>query len=118
MSKEVKENLLLSRASYFSRTLGINDKSNAEEVIEKYWFIAPLKKIDIAAKIISLELEKELKPVGSLNTTTFLDNFNDEELKAKFREKATLDEFIYNLCVSRFESISEDLLKCLKCRDN
>jgi hypothetical protein len=47
MSREVKEKLLLERASYFSITLGIEKKSDAEKVMDKYWFIAPLDKIDV-----------------------------------------------------------------------
>ena len=109
MSREVKEKLLLSRASYFSRTLGIEKKSDAEKVMDKYWFIAPLDKIDLAAKLISLELGKKSEFVETLNTTKSNENFIDKELQEKFMEKAALDTYIYNLCVLRFEAVSEDL---------
>ena len=109
MSKEVKERLLLRRSRFFSSTLGILDEYHAKEVLEKYWFIAPLDKIDLAAKLIGLELGKKPKPVDTLNTTTPQDNFFDEELKEKFKASATLDIFIYNLCVLRFEHLCEEL---------
>lgn len=109
MSREVKEKLLLGRASYFSRTLGIEKKSDAEKVMDKYWFIAPLDKIDLAAKLIALEFGKKPEFVETLNTTRAEDNFIDKELQEMFMEKAALDMYIYNLCISRFESISEEL---------
>lgn len=110
MTKETKEKLLLGRASYFSQTLGIEKKSDAEKVMDKYWFIAPLYKINLAAKLIALEFGKEPQPVKTLNTTSSQDLFFDKELQEKFMEKAALDRYIYNLCISRFEPISQELL--------
>ncbi|WP_158966972.1 hypothetical protein [Paraglaciecola sp. L3A3] len=109
MSKETKERLLLGRANYLSSTLGIESKSDAENVMDKYWFIAPLDKIDLAAKLIALEIGKEPKTVGTLNATKSEDDFIDKELQEKFMEKAALDIYVYNLCISRFESITEEL---------
>lgn len=109
MSKEVKERLLLSRSRYFSITLGVKDENHAKEVMDKYWFIAPLNKIDLAAKIVAYELGKEPITVQKLNTTQVYDGFFDKELLEKFQAASTLDTFIYNLCVSRFEHLCENL---------
>lgn len=110
MSQETKEKLLLGRASYFSQTLGIKTKFDIDDVMNKYWFIAPLDKLDLAARLIAVETGKEPKPVGKYNVTMLQDDFINKELQEKFIEEAALDTHIYKRCISRFEAMCQDLV--------
>jgi hypothetical protein len=108
MSKEIKRDLLLRRVRYFVDALGIEDESDAERVLDKYWFVAPLDKIDYAAHLIASEIGNDYVPIECLNTTPSMDDFFEEELLNEFSNQSTLDLYVYSLCVSRFNQLYKD----------
>ena len=115
MPFDEKERLLLQRSNYFSKTLGIKDKDHAEEVLEKYWLVAPLSNIDQVANLISFETGNDLLPVPKLNATDDSEGFFPEDLNDKFNTEAELDIHVYNLCVIKFKEqlISSPIHKLL-----
>jgi len=103
MSAEQKTRFVLRRSNFLSKTLGIKEESQIEDVFDRYWFVAPLDKIDTAAKIISLEVGKPGPAVSKINTTKADDNEFTADAEGRFRDCASLDIKIFETAVSRFD---------------
>lgn len=111
MSRDARLKLLFQRVNYFSRIFGISDASQVEEVFEKYWFIAPLDRIDHAVKVLASETGRSGSPVAVLNTTDRSKMSISPDIVEAFRERADLDYSIYEAARLRFGAFAADFLK-------
>lgn len=98
------EDRVLARAYYFSRMLGISSEDEIDSVLNKYWFIAPLDRVDEAARMLEMATGNKGPNVGRHNTTKKPKDGLRDTLEADFRDKAKLDYAIYNRCVARFDA--------------
>lgn len=97
----------LARVGFIPATLGIKSEADIDAVLDRYWFMAPLQHIDVAAGLLENATGRKGAEVGQINTTSkpvsmdFLDNIREE-----FEKRAVLDYAIYRRACKRFEEFT------------
>lgn len=107
-SPEDLERRVLQRAGYFARVFGIEDEGRIEQVLERYWFVAPLDRIADAAQIIQVATGRNGLSVGRANVTKRPADLPPSGLEMEFRGRAALDYAIFDRVCSRFEDFIRD----------
>lgn len=98
---------IMRRANYFSRVFGVKKESEIDGLFEKYWFIAPMDRIDHAMEVIRREAGREGIPLNHLNKTSSLDEkCVSQEIVDDFREASRLDYAIYERARLQFGKFS------------
>lgn len=98
---------IFRRANYFANTFGISDPSQVDQVFKKYWFIAPLDRIQHAVKILETETQKIGKPLEIRNQTS-----RDHRIELPqwaiddFRNRSELDYMLYDRAQLEFGKFS------------
>lgn len=95
---------ILERSAFLSRTLGIRAQDEIDVVLNRYWFIAPLDRIDDAARVIETTTGRRGPPVGRIKITEKRNDPLPAGLEAEFREKAALDYAVFERAVARFDA--------------
>jgi len=103
MDEKQKNDLLLRRATFISRTLGVKDESQIPGVLDRYWFVVPLDRIDQAARIIEQDVGRTGVPVGRVNVTERQETDFSDAIRQEFRARAALDFSLYEAAKRRFE---------------
>ena len=103
-SAQVQTERLLKRAGYFPRILGVQRVEDIEAVLDRYWFIAPLDRVDRAARLIETAAGRRGAPVPVLNATSGDEAAFSPDAEARFREEAALDYALYEAVRARFEA--------------
>ena len=94
---------ILRRANIMSRMLGITDEDHIDPVLDRYWFVSPLDRLDAAARIIEDETGCQGGPVERVNITKKPESEPDLELERRFRDRSALDVALYARACARFE---------------
>lgn len=102
--------MLLRRATYFARTFGVKSEADLPGLFDRYWFIAPLDRIDHAMRIIETRTGRKGKMPPRLNTTSARGDALPDDVAAEFKERAYLDYRIYDLARLRFGGIAARIL--------
>lgn len=110
MPEKERHALLMRRASYFAHSFGVTSEADLPGLFDRYWFIAPLDRMDHAMRIIEARIGRSGKAPPRLNTTTARDDALPDDVVAEFRERAHLDYQIYDLARLRFGRIAARLL--------
>ncbi len=95
---------ILKRANYFARVLGVSNESEIDKVLDRYWFVAPLTRVEDAAKLIEQTIGKKGPEIGRTNTTSKPQEI-DVELAREFRDASALDYAIYERASKRFDEL-------------
>lgn len=99
------EKRILDRAGYFSRVLGIKRENQINSVLNKYWFAAPLNRVQDAAMLLEKATGKTGTDVGRHNTTEKPDDGLRSTLADDFRANAALDYEIFHRGSKRFDAL-------------
>ncbi|MEM6846856.1 MAG: hypothetical protein AAF580_02125 [Pseudomonadota bacterium] len=93
---------MLGRKNFFAKTLGIRDANQVDEVLSRYWFVAPLDQLKDAVKILESTTGRSGIEVPFSNTTDKPHLVSVEALRKRFAEANPLDHLIYERAVERF----------------
>lgn len=96
---------ILGRNRYFSGILGIESEDQIDEVLDRYWFIAPLTQVDQAISVIEKDIGRKGTPMPKLNITKKPDEDRLDRIKSEFQERAWLDYLIYERCSQNFNEL-------------
>lgn len=103
-SDKQKNELLLRRTHFISKAMGVTDEAQIPEVLDRYWFVAPLEQIAQAARILETETGKTGAPVERINVTELEGAGFSQDIREQFRHRAALDFKLYDAAVRRFET--------------
>jgi len=95
----------MGRANYFARVLGIRDTADIDAVLDRYWFIAPLERIDEAAALIEQETGRKGRRVERLNAAATDQKGPFADLESEFRTASALDYEIRRRAEARFDQL-------------
>ena len=101
-----QERLILARSNFVARILGITKRSEIKSALDRYWFMAPLPQIDLAAKIIENEVGRKGPAVERLKvTTTAPATPLSTKFISEFHKASALDYEIWEIAQERFAEI-------------
>ncbi len=97
---------MLRRANYYSRVFGLRSEDDFPALFARYWFIAPLDRLDQAVRMIEQETGRRGKRPGLLNATRPWQEDFAPELEEEFRERAWLDYRLYDMACLHFGGVA------------
>jgi len=106
LSPDEQQKLLLKRANYFARTFGVTTRDEVRALFERYWFIAPLDRMEHVMRVLEAETGKQGTRPQVLNTTGPASEAPSQALVEAFREQSDLDYLLYDLAQLRFGRFS------------
>ena len=107
LSPAEQQKMLLKRANYFARTFGVTTKDEVRALFERYWFIAPLDRMEHVMRILEAETGKQGIRPQVLNTTARpATDAPPQGFVESFREQSDLDYLLYDLAQLRFGRFS------------
>jgi hypothetical protein len=102
---------IYNRANYFARTLRITEVGQIDDLFNRYWFIAPLDRVDHAMRILKNQTGKEGIVLPTLNTTPKSEEIASSQTMQDFRELSYLDYAIYEKARLHFEGFAARILR-------